>query len=89
MDFKGELIYSNSELDAATMSTNTEQIISIALQSKTIAVVGLSTNPAKPSREAAPYMKSHGYYIVPINPTVDEILGERCYRSLLDLPEDL
>lgn len=61
----------------------------MALQARTIAVVGLSTDPEKPSHGVAAYLKSHGYHIVPINPTADEIMGEKCYKSLRDLPEDL
>lgn len=71
------------------MATDAEQAISLALRSKTIAVVGLSRNPAKPSNQIASYMKSHGYHIVPINPATNEVLDEKCYRSLLDLPDHL
>jgi len=71
------------------MSTIEELAIAKALNAKTIAVVGLSSDPAKPSREVAAYLKSHGYNVVPINPTAVEILGEKCYPSLLDLPENL
>ena len=71
------------------MSAAIEKAISKALQSKTIAVVGLSKNPAKASRDVAAYLKSHGYQIIPINPTAEQILGETCYPSLLDLPDDL
>ena len=49
---------------------------------KTIAVVGLSPNPARDSHEVAQYMQAQGYRIVPINPTATEILGESCYPSL-------
>ena len=68
------------------MAMDIEQAISLALQSKTIAVVGLSRNPEKASNQVASYLKSHGYDIVPINPTANEVLGEKCYGSLLDLP---
>ena len=71
------------------MSLDNEQAISKALQSKTIAVVGLSNNPERPSYDVANYLKSHGYRIVPINPTIDEVLGEKSYKSLLDLPDQL
>jgi predicted CoA-binding protein len=71
------------------MSLNSEHLISAALRSKTIAVVGLSKNPDKASNDVATYLKSHGYRIVPVNPTADEILGEKCYASLLDLPDEL
>jgi len=56
---------------------------------KTVAVVGLSRDPEKDSYKVAEYLKSKGYRIVPINPSADEILGERCYKSLLDMPESL
>ena len=71
------------------MSLDNEQTISKALQSKTIAVVGLSNSPERPSYDVASYLKSHGYRIVPINPTIDEVLGEKSYKSLLDLPDQL
>ncbi len=71
------------------MSAEIEKAISMALRSKTIAVVGLSNNPSKPSHNVAAYLKSHGYHIVPINPNEAQILGERCYGSLLSLPEQL
>jgi len=71
------------------MSTDEVLAITRALQAKTIAMVGLSSDPAKPSREVAAYLKSHGYTVIPINPTADHILGEKCYASLGDLPENL
>jgi hypothetical protein len=54
-----------------------------------VAVVGLSRNPSKASYEVAEYLQSRGYRIVPINPVADEILGEKSYGSLLELPEEL
>ena len=53
---------------------------------RTIAVVGLSDNPAKPSHYVSEYMQRHGYKIYPVNPTLDTVLGEKCYPSLSDLP---
>ncbi len=55
---------------------------------KTIAVVGASKNPQKDAYTVPQYMKDHGYIIVPINPTADEIVGEKAYPSLADLPPD-
>jgi uncharacterized protein len=49
---------------------------------RTIAVVGLSSNPARPSFGVAQYMQAHGYRIIPVNPNEAEILGEKCYPSL-------
>ena len=55
----------------------------------TIAVVGLSSNPDRPSNSVAAYLQDHGYRIVPVNPNETEVLGERAYPSLRHLPEDL
>lgn len=53
---------------------------------RTIAVVGLSDNPDKPSNYVPAYMQRHGYRIVPVNPLVESVLGERAYSSLSALP---
>jgi predicted CoA-binding protein len=66
------------------MSQN--QIREILQKTKTIAVVGLSKDPEKISYEVSAYMQQHGFRIVPVNPFVDEVLGEVCYKSLLDIP---
>ena len=66
-----------------------EEIKSILEKYKTIAVVGLSTDPAKDSHRVAKYLKAKGYHIIPINPSADVILGEKCYKSLLDVPESI
>jgi len=58
-------------------------------RSKTIAVVGLSCNPIRASHGVSAYMQSHGYRIIPVNPNIDECLGERAYASLLDVPEKI
>ncbi len=55
----------------------------------TIAVVGLSSRPGRPSFEVATYLADHGYRIVPVNPNETEVLGEPAYGSLLDIPRDL
>lgn len=53
----------------------------------TIAVVGLSSNPLRPSFEVAGFMQRHGYRIIPVNPGETEVLGEKCYARLEDIPE--
>ena len=53
---------------------------------KTIAVVGLSPQPARPSYRVAKAMQHYGYRIVPVRPLVDEVLGEKAYASLADIP---
>jgi predicted CoA-binding protein len=56
-------------------------------KTKTIAVVGLSSNPARPSHYVASYLEQHGYRIVPVNPKYTEVLGEICYPSLRQIPD--
>ncbi|MCU1224966.1 MAG: hypothetical protein JWQ42_3059 [Edaphobacter sp.] len=55
-------------------------------QPRTIAVIGLSDNPAKPSNYVPTYMQQHGYRILPVNPLVESVLGEKSYARLADLP---
>jgi predicted CoA-binding protein len=58
-------------------------------EAHTIAVVGLSSKPGRPSLGVAGYLKEHGYRIVPVNPRETEVLGERAYATLLDIPDDV
>ena len=53
---------------------------------RTLAVVGLSDNPAKASYGVSAYMQAHGYRILPVNPGIESVLGEKSYASLKDLP---
>lgn len=71
------------------MSDNTDinTLRRILKQYKTIAVVGLSANWHRPSSFAAKYMQEHGYRVIPVNPMYKEVLGEKCYASLKDIPE--
>jgi len=59
----------------------------ILLRYKTLAIVGLSAQWHRPSYFAAKYMQEHGYRVIPVNPTYDAILGEKCYKSVRDIPE--
>ena len=59
------------------------------LKYKVIAVVGLSKEPGKDSYKVSAYMKQHGYRIVPVNPFANEILGEKSYKSLIDIPPEI
>ena len=61
----------------------------ILRESHIIAVVGLSADWYRPSYFAAKYMQEHGYRIVPVNPKYKEILGEKCYPSLREVPEKI
>jgi predicted CoA-binding protein len=62
------------------------QIRGILERSKTIAVVGLSPDEARDSHQVAAYMQRHGYRVIPVNPNVTEVLGERAYASLREVP---
>lgn len=66
-----------------------ESIRALLASAKTIAVVGLSDNPLRPSHGVSAYMQAQGYRIVPVNPNIHEALGEQAYPSLLDVPEKI
>ncbi len=66
-----------------------DPIADLLRSSRTIAVVGLSDNPMRPSHGVSAYMQSQGYRIIPVNPQADEVLGEKAYSSLLDVPEPI
>jgi uncharacterized protein len=68
---------------------STDPIAELLNRSKTIAVVGLSNNPMRPSHGVSAYMQSQGYRIIPVNPRVRESLGEKAYPTLLDVPEKI
>lgn len=63
-----------------------ETIRAILREAKTIAVVGLSPNPSRPSHGVARYLQAAGYRIIPVNPNEQTILGEPCYPALSDIP---
>ncbi|HTG47393.1 MAG TPA: CoA-binding protein [Actinomycetota bacterium] len=58
-------------------------------EARTIAVVGLSSKPGRPSFEVAAYLQEHGYRIVPVNPNETEVLGERAFGSLPEVPPEI
>jgi len=65
-----------------------EQIKEILKKHKTIAVVGLSNTVGKPSHRVGAYLQQHGYCIIPVNPTIDEALRNKSYKSLLEIPPE-
>ena len=69
------------------MSQN--EIGEILTKYKTVAVVGLSREPDKDSYRVSAYLKEHGFCIISVNPFADEILGEKSYKSLLDIPAEI
>lgn len=66
-----------------------EEIREILSEAKSIAIVGLSDKPERDSYQVGSYLKEHGYRIIPVNPTRDEILGEKSHRKLADVPEPI
>jgi len=67
--------------------TSGDAVAQILRGAKTIAVVGLSSNPMRPSHGVAEYLKAVGYRIIPVNPNETEVLGEKAYARLEDVPE--
>jgi predicted CoA-binding protein len=65
-----------------------KEIQEILEKYKVIAVVGLSKEPSKPSHKVAVYMKKKGYRIIPVNPFISEVLGEKSYKTLLEIPRE-
>jgi uncharacterized protein len=71
------------------MAASDEELASILTNARTIAVVGLSDRPERDSNEVARYLQAQGYRIVPVNPAVPSVLGERSYSSLAAIPEGI
>jgi uncharacterized protein len=72
---------------APTTDARTDVILELLKKYKTIAVVGLSSNPMRPSYGVTEYMQEAGYRIIPVNPNEIEVLGEKSYARLEDVPE--
>ncbi len=69
------------------MEINSKEVIERILdECRTIAVVGLSSNPSRPSNGVAGYMRKQGYKVIPVNPRETEVFGEKSYASLADVP---
>jgi predicted CoA-binding protein len=71
------------------VNPNDRAIRQILETAKTIAVVGLSDKPDRDSYRVAEYLQAHGYRIIPVNPTVSEVLGEKSYASVADIPDQV
>ncbi len=74
------------ECEFPTVNAGAEEIRQIFKEVETIAVIGLSPDPSKASHRVARYLKEAGYKIIPVYPKGDEILGEKVYRSLKEIP---
>jgi predicted CoA-binding protein len=70
----------------ANMTNFPDPVTQLLGKSKTIAVVGLSSNPMRPSHEVASYLQRAGYQIIPVNPNESEVLGQKSYARLEDIP---
>ncbi len=68
------------------LNATPEEVADILKKYRVIAVVGLSPNPSRPSYQVAHYLQQHGYRIIPVNPGCTEVLGEKCYPSLKEIP---
>jgi hypothetical protein len=71
------------------MAASADAVAEILKKYKTLAVVGLSSNPMRPSYEVTEYMQSKGYRIIPVNPNEREVLGEKSYARLEDVPGEI
>jgi len=71
------------------MAPTDEELRRILSSASTIAVVGLSEKPERDSNEVARYLRSQGYRIIPVNPAVPEVLGERSYPSIAAIPPEI
>lgn len=69
--------------------SHTDEQIRKIYSLKNIAVVGMSKNPDKAAHYVPKYLHEQGYNMIPVNPTATEILGKKCYSSLLDIPNDI
>jgi uncharacterized protein len=72
-----------------TTSHKTDEIGELLKRAKTIAVVGLSSSPLRPSYGVAAYLQHQGYRIIPVNPQIKGALGEKAYPSLKEVPEKI
>jgi predicted CoA-binding protein len=76
-----------TECEFPAFNAPDDAIAKVLKESKVIAVIGLSPNADRPSHHVSAYMKDAGYRVIPVNPGHKEILGEKCYKTLLDVPE--
>lgn len=80
-------VHSENEHRAAASDADT--IRDLLQKYTTLAVVGISPKLSRPSHGVAAYMKAHGYRVIPVNPNIDSVLGERCYPTLDEVPEKI
>ena len=76
-------------MEGILVLTQSDPIYELLSRTKTIAVVGLSDSPLRPSHGVSAYMQLQGYRIIPVNPKIAEALGENSYPSLLEVPDKI
>ena len=82
-------VAANSPVNRSRFATTASDRLRILERYKNIAMVGLSSNPFRPSHFAAIYLLSEGYNVIPVNPREKEVLGRKSYASLRDIPEPI
>lgn len=75
--------------EAQNLTDEDRKILNILAENKSVAVVGMSADPTKPSNRVPKYLMEQGYKVIPVNPTKDEIMGLKSYKSLLDVPDQI
>jgi predicted CoA-binding protein len=83
------LVSRRNFVETQVKTTASDEIGELLKRTKTIAVVGLSDSPLRPSYGVSAYMQSHGYRIIPVNPSIKGSLGEKAVATLADVPEKI
>ncbi len=83
------MLFNQGNLQAKSNMKENEMAKNVLEKYKTVAVVGISRDPSKASYRVAEYLKSKGYEVIPINPFADQILGKKCFKTLLDVPKNI
>lgn len=78
-----------NKCEIPSFSISKKEIENVLKEARTIAIVGLSSNPEKDSYKVAEYLIEQGYNIIPVNPNAEEILGRKCYPSLKAIPQEI
>jgi len=84
-----ETVQSGSTVLSGIPTPSDEELLDILRTSKTLAVVGISLHEDQPNHTVPAYLKEHGYRIIPVNPNLEEVLGEKSYPELADIPEPI
>jgi predicted CoA-binding protein len=89
MPFTGDSV-TGKQKEIFKVEINSREAVNKILEDcRTIAVVGLSSNPSRASNGVAGYMRRQGYKVIPVNPNETEVFGEKSYSSLADVPEQV